>query len=71
MDTVVSSVGLGLQSQLLVAVEYGTSNGSNGGGRGVRGTQNFGAEIPPRKRVSGPRDGVPLDLLTRVAISCG
>jgi len=70
MNTIVTRVGFGGQSQFFVIVQNGSSDTAYRSGRRIGGTQDFATEILPTERIRGPLDGVPLNFFTGIAIGC-
>jgi hypothetical protein len=68
VNSIITSIWLALQTQGLVFVKDFATDGALGGGSWIRSTKNLAAEVVPAKRVGGPRDSVPIDFLTRVAV---
>mmetsp|Transcript_24961 Transcript_24961/g.68824 ORF Transcript_24961/g.68824 Transcript_24961/m.68824 type:complete len:245 (+) Transcript_24961:5423-6157(+) len=69
MDSIVTCVWLGIETQFFVLVKDCATNGSLWSFRRISGTQHTSSEVLPAKGITGPRHGVPLNLFTGVAIS--
>mmetsp|Transcript_24916 Transcript_24916/g.58043 ORF Transcript_24916/g.58043 Transcript_24916/m.58043 type:complete len:281 (-) Transcript_24916:417-1259(-) len=64
MDTIVTRIGLALESQFLVLVQNISPDRTGGSTTGVGRSQYLGPKVLPTQRVGGPRYGVPQNFFT-------
>mmetsp|Transcript_11961 Transcript_11961/g.22174 ORF Transcript_11961/g.22174 Transcript_11961/m.22174 type:complete len:419 (+) Transcript_11961:67-1323(+) len=68
MHPIQTRIGFGGETQFLVLVQNGSSDGTDRSGGRVGGTQHLATEILPAQGIGRPRNSVPLDLFTGIAV---